>query len=275
MISNSANVSANKARSSDQQTILNSGLLTIGFNCILQLPTGSGKTWLAEQAIENVLLRNQRAIYLTPLRALASELGERWHQRFAGRAVGIFTGDYKAQAMSYQRSQLLIMTPEKLDACTRSWRSHWHWLPDVDLIVVDELHLLGDPHRGARLEGTLLRLIRLNPFVRILGLSATLGNRQELADWLNGVEYGSNRRPIPLSWQVVRYKRAQEKPELLLREVQRTVEEGGQTLVFVQSRRRAEALAKSLHGLWIAGSASPCGSGSYGPQASGGCIPLR
>lgn len=246
MISNPANVSANKARSSDQQTILDSGLLTIGFNCVLQMPTGSGKTWLAEQAIENVLLQNQRAIYLTPLRALASELGERWHQRFAPRAVGIFTGDYKTQAMSYQRSQLLIMTPEKLDACTRSWHSHWHWLPDVDLIVVDELHLLGDPHRGARLEGTLMRLIRLNPFVRILGLSATLGNRQELADWLNGVEYGSNRRPIPLSWQVLRYKRAQEKPELLLREAQRTVEAGGQTLVFVQSRRRAEALAESL-----------------------------
>ncbi|MGD1853910.1 MAG: DEAD/DEAH box helicase [Leptolyngbyaceae cyanobacterium] len=246
MISNPAKASANKARSSDQQTILDSGLLTIGFNCVLQMPTGSGKTWLAEQAIENVLLRNQRAIYLTPLRALASELGERWHQRFAGRTVGIFTGDYKAQAMSYQRSQLLIMTPEKLDACTRSWRSHWHWLPDVDLIVVDELHLLGDPHRGARLEGTLMRLIRLNPFVRILGLSATLGNRQELADWLNGVEYGSSRRPIPLSWQVVRYKRAQEKPELLLREAQRAVEAGGQTLVFVQSRRRAEELANAL-----------------------------
>ncbi|MEO0373759.1 MAG: DEAD/DEAH box helicase [Cyanobacteria bacterium P01_A01_bin.17] len=248
MISSSVTVPSDKVLSPAQQTILESGLLTIGFNCVLQMPTGSGKTWLAEQAIENVLNRNQRAIYLTPLRALASELTSRWQQRFAPKAVGVFTGDYTAQAypVPYQQAQLLVMTPEKLDACIRSWRSHWHWLPEVDLVVVDELHLLGDPHRGSRLEGALLRLMRLNPFARILGLSATLGNRQELADWLNGVEYVSSWRPIPLSWQVVRYKRAQDKPVLLSQAVHHNLEKGGQTLVFVQSRRRAESLAKFL-----------------------------
>jgi helicase len=135
------------------------------------------------------------------------------------------------------------MTPEKLDACTRNWRSHWHWLPEVDLVVVDEFHLLGDSHRGHRLEGVLMRLMRLNPFLRILGLSATLGNRHELADWLEGLEYYSNWRPIPLSWKVVRYKKAQDKPDLLVREIKRNLAEGGKSLVFVQSRRRAENLA--------------------------------
>ncbi|MEB3189015.1 MAG: DEAD/DEAH box helicase [Snowella sp.] len=231
-----------------QQEVCDSGLLSSGFHTILQMPTGSGKTWLAEQAIANILSGDRRVIYVVPLRALADELRSRWQKRFEAKKVGLFTGDYNQgeYPVSFKDAQLLIMTPEKLDACTRNWRSHWHWLPDVDLVVVDELHLLGDPHRGHRLEGVLMRLIRLNPFLRIFGLSATLGNRHQLADWLGGVEYYSNWRPVPLSWKVVRYKKAQQKPELLLREIKRNLSDGGKSLVFVQSRRRAEALAKFL-----------------------------
>lgn len=228
-----------------QQEILQSGLLSSGFSCVLQMPTGSGKTWLAEQAIATVLEKGKRAVYLTPLRALADELTARWQARFAPTKVGVFTGDYanRSYPVPYQDAQLLVMTPERLDACTRNWRSHWHWIPEVDLVVVDELHLLGEPRRGARLEGALLRLMRLNPFVRVLGLSATLGNREELADWLGGVEYHSNLRPVPLEWKVVRYKRAQDKPDFALRELRRNLAINGKSLVFVQSRRRAEELA--------------------------------
>ena len=231
-----------------QQDILQSGLLTSGFNCILQMPTGSGKTWLAEQAIAHTLNQNKRAIYLTPLRALADELTTRWQHHFEPKPVGVFTGDYanSQYPVPYQKAQILVMTPEKLDACTRNWRSHWAWIPEVNLVVVDEFHLLGDRKRGARLEGTLLRLLRLNPFVRVLGLSATLGNRSELADWLKGVEYYSTLRPVPLEWKVVRYKRAQDKPDFLMQEVQRNLASGGKSLVFVQSRRRAEWLAHLL-----------------------------
>jgi helicase len=231
-----------------QQAVLDRGLLNSGFNCILQMPTGSGKTWLAEQAIGHTLAQGQRAIYLTPLRALADELCDRWKQRFAPHPVGVFTGDYSSgqYPVSFQDARLLVMTPEKLDACTRHWRSHWNWLPTVDLIVVDEFHLLGDPNRGPRLEGALLRMLRLNPFLRILGLSATLGNRVELTDWLKGIDYATTERPIPLRWSTVCYKKADDKPNLLRRELQRNLGEGGKSLVFVQSRRRAEALAAQL-----------------------------
>lgn len=226
------------------------GLLTSGFSCVLQMPTGSGKTWLAEQALGEVLQSGRRAVYLTPLRALAGELGERWRQRFAPACVGIFTGDHGGPGrpfpVPFDDARLLVMTPERLDACTRGWRAHWGWLPEVDLVVVDELHLLGDRHRGARLEGALSRLQRLNPFARLLGLSATLGNREELADWLGGTEHASDWRPVPLTWRVVRYRRATEKPQLLLAEVQPTLAAGGKSLVFVQSRRRAEELAGHL-----------------------------
>ena len=164
-----------------QQEVIDHCLLDSGFSCILQMPTGSGKTWLAAVAIRKALEAGHRAIYLCPLRALAEELATRWTLEFAGYEVGIFTGDYGPQGRAiptpYTDADLLIMTPERLDACTRSWRSHWSWIPKVDLVVVDEIHLLGDSHRGARLEGAISRLRRLNPFVRILGLSATLGNR--------------------------------------------------------------------------------------------------
>ena len=141
-----------------QQELLESSLLSSGFSCILQMPTGSGKTWLAEQAIATVLDRGRRAVYLTPLRALADELNARWQKRFTPQPVGVFTGDYSNSSypVPYRDARLLVMTPEKLDACTRSWRTHWNWIPEVDLVVVDELHLLGEPRRGARLEAGLI-----------------------------------------------------------------------------------------------------------------------
>src|SRR5512137_1481892 len=115
-----------------QREVLSSGILDSGFSCVLQMPTGSGKTWLAERAIASVLDRGQRAIYLTPLRALATELCDRWRQSFSDRKVGAFTGeapDNRRKAdVSFAEAELLVMTPERLDACTRSWRAHWAWI---------------------------------------------------------------------------------------------------------------------------------------------------
>lgn len=235
-----------------QVEVLDRGLFHSGFSCVLQMPTGSGKTWLAEQAIRDVIRADARAVYLSPLRALATELADSWRERFAPAKVGIFTGDYgvpgRPHPVPFQDAQLLVMTPERLDACTRFWRSHWNWIPQIQLLVVDEFHLLGEQRRGARLEGTISRLRRLNPFVRVLALSATLGNRSELAAWLDGVEYVSDWRPVPMQWRIVRYGKATEKPGLLVSEVARGRSAGGRSLVFVQSRRRAEDLSRFLQG---------------------------
>lgn len=233
-----------------QQRVIDHGVLDSGFSTVLQMPTGSGKTWLAREAIRSSLTRGFRAVYLSPLRALADELSTSWSSEFPETPVGVFTGDYgkpgKALPIPYSEARVMIMTPERLDACTRSWRTHWSWIPDVDWLVVDELHLLGDGQRGARLEGTISRFRRLNPFCRVLGLSATLGNRGQLADWLEGVELVSDWRQVPLEWKVVRYRKPDEKPLILAAEVTRIRDEGGQSLVFVQSRRRCEHLAKWL-----------------------------
>ena len=232
-----------------QQEVMDRDLLGSGFSCVLQLPTGAGKTWLAERAIGKVLDRGGRAIYLTPLRALATELVERWATVFDQHEVGVFTGEYgkkRPYPVPFARARLLVMTPERLDACTRHWRTHWAWLPEVDLVVVDELHLLGEPGRGPRLEGALGRLRRLNPFIQLVGLSATLGNAPELSDWAGGVYHCSDWRPMPVEWRVLRFRRATDKPQLLIDAVLSCAKDGGQSLVFVQSRRRAEQLSALL-----------------------------
>lgn len=247
-------------RTPPQQFVCDAGLLTSGFSAVLQMPTGSGKTWLAEQAIAHVIAQGSardgaRAIYLAPLRALAAELAARWQRRFAPHPVGVFTGDAALQlapqdgttiARAPKDARVLVMTPERFDAILRAWRSHWGWLPSVDLVVADELHLLGEPGRGARLEAALLRFRRLNPCARVLGLSATLGNAHELAAWLDGVAHVATWRPVPLTWRTVAFKQASDKPALLAREVARAVQAGGRSLVFAQSRRRTETLAAGL-----------------------------
>jgi helicase len=143
------------------------------------------------------------------------------------------------------------MTPEKLDMIIRQWRHHWHWLPKVDLIVVDEVHLLGDQTRGGRLEAVIVRLRLLNPFARIVLLSATLGNTQELADWLGGVAFQEGRRVVPLQWRTRTFKKADQKPSMLVEVLKPVIESGGKSIVFVQSKKRAEHLAQFLqeHGI--------------------------
>lgn len=232
-----------------QQDVIQSGMLSKSEHCLLNMATGSGKTFLSEIAIENVLAQGYKAIYVTPLRALATQQHDNYQKRFAGYRVGVFTGETvqsKKAKTSYQNTQLLIMTPERLDACMRNWHTHWGWIPEVSLIVIDEFHILGQDQRGARLEGTITRFIRLNPFVKIIGLSATMPNVRNLADWLQGTFYQSSWRQVPLEKRIVRFKAAKDKPEMLLEEVRRCINAGGQSLVFCNSRSRVQGLMEYL-----------------------------
>ncbi|TGE37197.1 DEAD/DEAH box helicase [Desulfosporosinus fructosivorans] len=234
-----------------QQDVIEQGLLEKETHCLLNMATGSGKTFLAEIAIEKCLQRGFRAVYLTPLKALADEKYTSWLQRFKGYTVGLFTGDINLSNKSkkhrnYLDSQIYIMTPERLDACLRNWRTHWSWIPEIDLVVIDEFHLLGDKNRGPRLEGSITRLMRLNPFARILGLSATLANVKELADWLQGLHYVSKWRQIPLKKKTVRFSNPKDKFPLLIEEVTSCLDRGGKSLIFANSRSRAQTLAQSF-----------------------------
>jgi helicase len=231
-----------------QQTVLELGFLDLGFSSVLSISTGAGKTTLAEIGMDKALAQGERAIYLTPLKALAEEKINAWRGRWGDRKVGIFTGDYDSSdvPVPYRDADVLICTYERLDGILRHWQRHLGWLSRLGLVVVDEFHLLMDPSRGPRLEGTISRLRRVNPFCRVMGLSATASNHTQLADWLDGVAFHSDWRAVPLTHEVRRYKRLADKSGLVIDIVAETHAEGGQTLVFASSRRRAENLASEI-----------------------------
>lgn len=197
-----------------------------------------------------VVRKGRKAIYLSPLVALANELGISWRAEFSEAQLGVYTGerggDDSRDNPSPSEASVLIMTPEKLDFYVRQWSGALEWLADVDLVVADELHTLDGGRRGATLEGAITRLMCINPYVRVMGLSATMGNPEALAQWVGGESFVSNERPIPLQWSIRSFKNSEDKVGLTLEEIDLTTAQGGQVIVFVQSRPRAESLAQRI-----------------------------
>ena len=159
-------------------------------------PTGSGKTWIALEAIENRLSRGERTWYASPLKALSNAKYDEFRGRFGGHRVGILTGDRKENPSA----PVIVGTTEILrnqlyDAMERGEDLK------VDFVVIDEAHYLKDPERGVVWEEV---LIYLPVRVRLLLLSATVGNPEEVCDWLTEIRgtrcelVESRQRPVPL-----------------------------------------------------------------------------
>ena len=232
-----------------QEELINSGMLTENRHLFINMATGSGKTFLAELAVMAVVRSGYKAVCVTPLKALASQQQESWKEKFQGYTVGVFTGDTAGGGRpktGYEKCDILIMTPERLDGCMRSWRRHWAWITQLGIAVFDEFHLIGQKERGPRMEGTITRLVRLNPFVRIIGLSATMPNADDLGRWLHGSAFSSPWRQIDIKKRICRYRKADEKLAMLLETVKECISSGGQSLVFCNSRARAQSLASYL-----------------------------
>ncbi|MFP4477275.1 MAG: DEAD/DEAH box helicase [Desulfatibacillaceae bacterium] len=163
---------------------------------LVSAPTGSGKTWIAEQAIENVLARGGRSWYATPLKALSNSKLVEFGERFGTDNVGILTGDRKENT----DAPVIVGTTEIL---RNQMYDCMHQGTDLgaDLVILDEAHYLGDPDRGVVWEET---MIYLPGRVPLLLLSATVGNADEIADWLTSIRGRpcnvvlETRRPVPL-----------------------------------------------------------------------------
>jgi helicase len=236
------------ALTEDQQAVVETGMLeTGGVAC---LPTGAGKTFMAKLAVLLALRRGRRAVFLAPLRAIVRELAGVWAAELAGVPRALETGEVGVDAGSESPSpavaRVILSTPEKMAMLVRQWSRNLDWIAEISLVVVDEVHTLDTGRRGATLEGLVMLLRAVNPFVRVLGLSGTLGNPHELAAWLGGPAYVSARRPVPLQWEIACFSKAEQKESLTLDAVARVKAEGGQAIVFTQSRVRAERLAQRL-----------------------------
>ena len=226
-------------------------------NVVVSAPTASGKTALAELAICKTLAAGGTALFLAPLRALTNEKESEW-ERFEemGYSVYVVTGERDLNTRRAERADILVMTPEKTDSATRKHDSaRYSFITDVDCCVIDEVHLLDSDKRGAVLEVTVSRLRRLcEP--RIVALSATMPNVEDIADWLDApdactFQFGDDYRPVPLHASVETYATGENAFQNKYRRLYRAldlaqphIEEDGQSLVFVASRQDTVRAAK-------------------------------
>lgn len=228
--------------------------LQAGRNVVVSVPTASGKSLIAYVAIYREFLKGRKSMYIVPLRALASEKYDDLKRMSSlGLKVAISVGDYDDSPEFIKRFDVIVCTSEKAD-------SLFHHDPSImfgiSLIVADELHLIGDESRGARLETFLSAARYMNPDTRILGLSATISNIEDVSGWLDAEAVVSDFRPVKLERGVLfnRTLEFQEGDDPILfkgkddlsRLCEHFILQGGQLLVFVNSRKRAEDLARKL-----------------------------
>ncbi len=230
------------------------GAALAGKNIVLAIPTAAGKSLIAYLAAVKSVMAGGKALYIVPLRALASEKYDDLKEFDSlGIKTGLAVGDYDTPDPTLERYDIIIATSEKADSLLRHKTS---WLKRLTTVVADEVHLINDGDRGPTLEVTLAKMRQVNPRAQIIALSATIRNSDELADWLEAEHFRSEWRPVPLKQGIcwndkIHFTDGSSRPvppegEELLALVMDTVREGGQCLIFVNTRRSTEALATSL-----------------------------
>ncbi|MCW6168235.1 MAG: DEAD/DEAH box helicase [Thermoplasmatales archaeon] len=222
-------------------------------NVIVSVPTASGKSLIAYYAIYKEFLKKNKSMYIVPLRALASEkYSELKKLGSQGMRVALSIGNYDETPEFIKKCDVVVCTSEKADSL---FHRDPDFISEISLVVADELHLLGDSSRGSRLETFLSAIVKSSPDTMTLGLSATITNISDLCKWLNAVPVVSDFRPVSLSKGILTksYLEIADKRIASFKEedavvglCNRVVSEGGQILIFVSSRKRAEDLALKL-----------------------------
>jgi helicase len=175
-----------------QQKALDAGLLD-GKSLLVATPTASGKTLIAILGFIRATKLGMKAIYVAPLKALAGEKAREFTKYPFSSTLSV--GDYDDNDVSLSQYDVIITTPEKLDSLLRHATP---WLGKVGCIVIDEIHLLGDNHRGPTLEILVTLLRQVLPNTQFIALSATVQNSQELANWLGAQLIYDTWRPVAL-----------------------------------------------------------------------------
>ncbi|HMF33160.1 MAG TPA: DEAD/DEAH box helicase, partial [Candidatus Lokiarchaeia archaeon] len=235
-------------------------------NIVIAIPTAAGKTLIAEIfMLTHILFPDSgirgKAMYLTPLKALATEQYHTFktHWDPLGVRVTFSTGDFDRVDKNLFNNDIIVLTNEKADSILRN---HPELLAGVSCVVADEIHLMNDESRGVTLELILTKIRKLSPQTQIVGLSATINNAHELASWLDATLIQDDWRPVPLkegafldheiifadgSTRAVDVPTEDPLQALLVD----TIQGGGQILAFLGTRRNAQAAAKRF-AEWLA-----------------------
>ncbi|KAF2866013.1 Sec63 Brl domain-containing protein [Massariosphaeria phaeospora] len=254
-------------------------------NMLICAPTGAGKTDAAMLAILNavskyvtpnpieepdstdftVLTEDFKIIYVAPMKALAAEVTEKLGKRLAwlGIKARELTGDMHLTKAEIMDTQIIVTTPEKWDVVTRKSTGDTELVQKVRLLIIDEVHMLHD-ERGAVLESLVARTQRqvesTQSLIRIVGLSATLPNYVDVADFLRvnkmaGLFYfDASFRPVPLEQHFIGAKgkagsaKSRENIEqVAFDKVSDMLKLGHQVMVFVHSRKDTVKTARMLY----------------------------
>lgn len=235
-------------------------------NIAIAAATSSGKTICSEMyAAYEIRKRGGKAIYIGPLRALAKEKEEDWcnpRHHFSDLKVSICTGDFRmtdGRIKELDAANMIVMTPEMLASRCRSHKSEKsNFLKTTGTIIFDESHLLTVPSRGDHIEVALMKIVEINPDVRIVLLSATMPNVDEICGWISNLTgrdthfLESKYRPCPLGLHYETYydgdKKYEEKEEqkvgTALGIINHYCED--KFLVFVHTKRAGQTMIEHL-----------------------------
>ncbi|OJJ77069.1 hypothetical protein ASPBRDRAFT_36265 [Aspergillus brasiliensis CBS 101740] len=253
-------------------------------NMLICAPTGAGKTDAAMLTILNAIGKNTipnpieephatefavqvedfKIIYVAPMKALAAEVTEKLGKRLAwlGIKVRELTGDMQLTKREIVETQIIVTTPEKWDVVTRKSTGDTELVQKVRLLIIDEVHMLHD-ERGAVIESLVARTQRqvesTQSLIRIVGLSATLPNYVDVADFLKVNKmaglffFDQSFRPVPLEQHFIGVKgkpgtkQSRENLDVVsFEKVRDMLERGHQVMVFVHSRKDTVMTARML-----------------------------
>lgn len=216
-----------------QKAVIESGYIEDKSNYIICIPTASGKTVLGILPALKTILDGGKAVYAAPLLSIQNEKVKEFK---AFEEHGINVGKHPSTA------DLSVMVFESFDALTRF---SWNTLRDVDTLIIDEFHMIGEFSRGPTLEAAITRAKIINPSMRIIALSATLKNIEEIEGWLEGTCIEHDYRPVPLHKEVLDAEmfNTKNKNDVIVKVLEKSIKDDSQALAFVSTRRFTESLA--------------------------------
>jgi len=216
-----------------QKKVIESGYLDDNSNYIIAIPTASGKTVLGVLAALKTILNGGKVVYALPLLSIQNEKVKEF-KKFENYDIKV--GKHPSN------SDLSIMVFESFDILTRF---SWNLLREIDTLIIDEFHMLGEYSRGPTLECAITRAKKINPNLKIIALSATLENMDEIKNWLDAVVVEHDYRPVPLIKEVLDIEmfNTKNKNDVIVKVLEKAIEENSQILSFVSTRRFTESLA--------------------------------